>query len=48
MTGAVKQGRNTDSQAANAGGTRYGSGTVVPFDDARRFIDADDIFWATR
>ena len=29
QTGAVKQGRNTDSQVARIGGTRCGSGAVV-------------------
>src|SRR5271165_1884987 len=29
QTGAVKHGRNTDSQAAKAGGTRRGSGAVA-------------------
>src|ERR1700758_2312144 len=29
QTGAVKQGRNTDSQVASIGGTRCGAGAVV-------------------
>ena len=30
QTGAVKQGRNTDSQAARIGGTNRGSGAAAP------------------
>ena len=29
QTGAVKQGRNTDSQVARIGGTRCGSGAIA-------------------
>jgi hypothetical protein len=44
QTGAVKQGRNTDSQAASAGGTRCGSAAVA----ARRRFDAIPVVESTR